>query len=99
MGNKAGMNYGYYYYNNDDDSRMGQLEKKLCIVAIRAAAQDLAGDLGQCTDFQIIFCASAVKRLKRLTGAYTSLEDVSDDDLKSLYQWMITEEHRSIYGD
>ena len=76
------------------DPRMGSLEKKLCILAIRDAAKDLVG--GECNDFQIIFCASAVNRV---TGAYATLEDLSDADLRSLYKWVITEERSPVYGD
>jgi len=85
------MNYGYY-----NNGSMGSLEKKLIIVAIRAAAKDLAGDLGQCNDFQIIFCASAKKLI---TSMCATLEDASDEDLRSLYKWMITDEGGSCYVD
>jgi len=75
------------------DPRMGSLERKMTVIAIRAAAEDM---VGECSDFQIIFCAAAVQRI---SASKPTLDDLSDADLKNLYTWVVTEERGSIYGD
>ena len=84
------MRYGYY------NAGMGSLERKMTVIAIRTAAKDLAGDLGECTDFQIIFCAAAKHRI---SVSKPTLDELPDEDLQSLYKWMVTEEKGSCYGD
>lgn len=73
------------------DPCMGSLERKIATIAIRAAAE---GMVGECSDFQILFCAAATHQIKTLKP---TLEDLSDEDLKNLYRWIVSEEH-AIYG-
>jgi hypothetical protein len=68
------------------------LERKLRVIAIRQSAED---QVGKCSDYQIIFCAAACGRIRQ---SKATLEDLSDEDLFDLYEWIVVTERFSTYA-
>jgi hypothetical protein len=72
MGRKSGM--------------MENWERKLRISEIRKTATLMVLDLGECNDYRIMFCASAVRRIRKMA---LTLEGLDDTDLLELYLWIV----------
>lgn len=68
----------------------GSLERKLRVIAIRSSATELVKDLStQVSDYQIMFCAAATGIIRQ---SKVTLDDLSDEDLNSLYLWLVHQE-------
>jgi hypothetical protein len=52
-------------------------------------------DLGECNDYRIMFCASAVGRIGNMA---LSLEELTDFDLVALYRWIVEESRFDSYA-
>lgn len=61
------------------------MERNIRIISLRTNAEDM---VGECSDYQIMFCASAAGKISKMA---LTLSDLSDVDLDSLYNWMMNE--------
>lgn len=63
--------------------------RSVYITGIRVIAKNIVGD---CSDYQIIFCALKAKvisdRIVNSMAGITSIENLDDYDIQSLYDWM-----------
>ena len=76
--------------------RSNTLERKLRAITIRLEAANQIADLtDQCNDYQIIFCAAAAGIIQ---DSRPTIEELSDDDLDSLYHWITGSIHFSTWG-
>lgn len=70
----------------------GTLERKLRVISIRQSAEN---QVGECNDYQIMFCAAATGKIHE---SKVSLEDLSDEDLSNLYDWVVVSERVSMWA-
>ena len=68
------------------------MTKPFMVISIRSMAENMVGD---CTDYQIIFCAAAVGKIQKLEQ---TIDELSASDLSSLYQWIVLEERFNFYA-
>lgn len=71
------------------------LERRLRITIIRDTARKMVFDLGECNDYRIMFCASAVGRIGNMA---LMLEELTDFDLVALYRWIVEESRFDSYA-
>ena len=75
--------------------RQNNWERRLRISEIRTTAMKMVIGLGECNDYRIMFCASAVGRISHMA---LTLEELDDRDLIQLYEWIVLEGRFDLYG-